>query len=97
MLGFLHCFNDYEGEKNWVGTHILVSCCARDVVGSPFYSGVVTLSNTVDNSRNVAAYGTAHEKRMYGVCGPVQEMYVSCISGFPCRMYIDSNHCDSRI
>jgi hypothetical protein len=65
--------------------------------GVPFCSEVVTLSNTVDNSRNVAAYGTAHEKRMYGVCGPVQEMYVSCISGFPCRMYIDSNHCDSRI
>jgi hypothetical protein len=25
------------------------------------------------------------------------EMYVSCISGFPCRMYIDSNRRDSRI
>jgi hypothetical protein len=38
-------------------THRSVSRHARDVVGSSFFLGVVTLSNTVDNSRKVAMYG----------------------------------------
>jgi hypothetical protein len=28
---------------------------------------------------------------------PVQEAYVLCVSSFPCRVYIYSNHRDSRI
>jgi hypothetical protein len=27
----------------------------------------------------------------------VMSEYVSCVSSFSCRMYIDSNRCDSRI
>jgi hypothetical protein len=41
--------------------------------------------------------GTGHEKRTCGVCGPVQEAYVSCVSGFACRVYIDWNRRDSQI
>jgi hypothetical protein len=35
--------------------------------------------------------GTAREKHACGIRGPAQEAYVSCVSGFPCRVYIDSN------
>jgi hypothetical protein len=41
--------------------------------------------------------GTVHEKRMSDIFGPAQEAYVACVSGFPCRVYIDSNRRDSRI
>jgi hypothetical protein len=40
---------------------------------------------------------TAHRKRTSDVHGLVQEVYVSCVLGFPCRVYIDLNHRDSRI
>jgi hypothetical protein len=40
---------------------------------------------------------TARRKHMLGVRGLAWEAYVSCWSGFPCRVYIDSNHHDSRI
>jgi hypothetical protein len=41
--------------------------------------------------------GTARRKRTLGVHGLAWEAYVSCWSGFPYRVYIDSNHRDSRI
>jgi hypothetical protein len=41
--------------------------------------------------------GTARMKRTSGIRGLTLEAYVSCVSGFPCSMYIDSNHHDSRI
>jgi hypothetical protein len=41
--------------------------------------------------------GTARGKRTHGICGPALEVYVSCVSGFHCRVYIDSNHHDSQI
>jgi hypothetical protein len=28
---------------------------------------------------------------------PIMSVYVSCVSGFSCRMHIDSNHHDSQI
>jgi hypothetical protein len=40
---------------------------------------------------------TAHIKCTQGIRGLAWEAYVSCVSGFPCRVYIDSNHRDSRI
>jgi hypothetical protein len=41
--------------------------------------------------------GMARRKRISGVRGIAQEAYVLCVSGFPCRVYIDSNHPDSQI
>jgi hypothetical protein len=41
--------------------------------------------------------GTARRKRTSGVRGLAQETYVSCVSSFPCRVYIDLNHRISRI
>jgi hypothetical protein len=40
-LALVYSFNGWEGERNWVGTHRLVSRCAGDVVKSPFFSGAV--------------------------------------------------------
>jgi hypothetical protein len=34
---------------------------------------------------------------MSGICGLAQEAYVSCVSDFHCKVYIDLNHRDSRI
>jgi hypothetical protein len=39
----------------------------------------------------------ARRKCMRGIHGLAWEAYVSCVSCFPCRMYIDSNHRDSQI
>jgi hypothetical protein len=41
--------------------------------------------------------GTARKKRMSGVRGLAQKEYVSCVSGFPCKVYIYSNRRDSWI
>jgi hypothetical protein len=40
---------------------------------------------------------TARRKHTLGIRGLAWEAYVSCWSGFPCRVYIDSNHHDPRI
>jgi hypothetical protein len=40
---------------------------------------------------------TARRKHISGVRGLAREAYVSCVSGFPCRVYIDLNHRDSWI
>jgi hypothetical protein len=37
-----------------MGTHRSVSCRAGDVVGNSFFSGAVTLSNSIGDSRMVA-------------------------------------------
>jgi hypothetical protein len=41
--------------------------------------------------------GTARWKRTSGICGLTREGYVSCVSDFSYRMYINSNHRDSHI
>jgi hypothetical protein len=41
--------------------------------------------------------GTDHRKCMCSICGLARKAYVSCVSSFPCSVYIDSNHRDSQI
>jgi hypothetical protein len=41
--------------------------------------------------------GTTHRKCTSGVHGLAREAYVSCVSGFPCRAYINSYHRDPQI
>jgi hypothetical protein len=41
--------------------------------------------------------GTARRKRTRGICGLAWKAYVSCVSGFSYRVYIDSNCRDSQI
>jgi hypothetical protein len=40
---------------------------------------------------------TLFDQRTSGVRGLVQETYMACVPGFPCRVYIDSNRRDSHI
>jgi hypothetical protein len=41
--------------------------------------------------------GADRRKRTSGLRGPTQEVYVTCVLGFPCRLYINSNCCDAHI
>jgi hypothetical protein len=64
---------------------------------SPFSQGQWICSTLLTASERLPCIGTTYKKCMGGVCGLAQEAYMSCVSGFPCRMYNDSNHHDSRI
>jgi hypothetical protein len=89
------CLNGCEGggEKLGRDPQIGQSMC-WDIVGSPFLSGAVDLFNTVDDSTK----GCHVRGLLIGsICGLAREAYVSCVSGFPYRVYIDSNRCDSQI
>jgi hypothetical protein len=65
--------------------------------GVPFFSGVVTLSNSVGDSRNVAICGLREIRMVEGHTRTKCRKCVACWSGFSCRVYIDSNRSDSRI
>jgi hypothetical protein len=52
---------------------------------------------SIQHAWKVALTGTARKKCTCGIRGPAQEAYVSCVSGFPYRMYIDSNRRDPQI
>jgi hypothetical protein len=80
-----------------MGTHRSVSRCAGDVVESSFFSGAVTLSNSIGDSRKVAIRGLREIHMVEGHMRTKHRKHVTCWSGFPCRVYIDSNHCDFRI
>jgi hypothetical protein len=41
--------------------------------------------------------GTVRRKRTSDVRGLAQKVYMLCVSGFPYRVYIDSNYHDSQI
>jgi hypothetical protein len=61
-----------------------------------FFSRAVHLSNSVDDSQNVAMCGS---REIYMVEGHTRTEHRKCVaywSGFPYRVYIDSNHRDSR-
>jgi hypothetical protein len=51
----------------------------------PFFLGAVALLSSVDN------YAKGCHVRL------VTSVYMSCVSGFSYRMYIDLNQCDSQI
>jgi hypothetical protein len=72
-----------------MGTHRSVSQHAGDVVGSPLSQEQWICSTLLMTPRKVATYED--------ICGLAQEAYVSYVSGFSCRVYINSNHFDSRI
>jgi hypothetical protein len=69
-----------------------VNRCVGDVVGCSFFSGAVALSNVVDDFTK-----TCHVRGLPvgSIRGLARKAYVSCVSNFPCRVYIDSNCHDS--
>jgi hypothetical protein len=75
-LAYAHCFNGCVGRETEVGP-VGHSFKLRGGVDSTFFSGAVNLSNFVGSAWKVVTYGDFS-----------QEAYVSCVSGFPYRMYI---------
>jgi hypothetical protein len=84
-------------ERSWVRTHRPVNWHAVDWIGSPTSWEEWICSNLLMTTWKVVMRWL-REKRMvwdhtWTECG----MCVACWLGFPCRLYIDSNHRDSRI
>jgi hypothetical protein len=69
----------------------------RDGVGSTFSQEQCIRRTLLTTRERLPRTGTIHRTRTLGVHGLACEAYVSCWSGFPCRVYIDSNCRDSRI
>jgi hypothetical protein len=51
----------------------------------------------LDQRERLPRTGTAHRKRTSGIRRLVRKAYMLCVSGFPCKVYIDLNHRDSQI
>jgi hypothetical protein len=84
-------------ERNWVWTRGSISRCAVDCVGSPFSREQWDPSKSVGVSHRVAIYGPREIRMVLGHTRTERGKRVTCWSGFPCRVYIDSNHRDSQI
>jgi hypothetical protein len=67
------------------------------VLGALFLGSSRVRPTLLGQHERLPRTGTARRKRTCGIRGPVQEAYMSCISYFPCMVYLDSNHRDSRI
>jgi hypothetical protein len=91
-----YCFNGCEGERNWVWTHGSVNRHALDWDGSPFLR-----SSSVQHCwwlcKMLPHTGTTRSKRTCGICELICKAYMPCVSGFPYRVYIDSNRRGSQI
>jgi hypothetical protein len=69
----------------------------RGVVGNSFSREQWICPTLLGQCETLPRTGTTCRKRMSGIRELAPKVYVSCVSGFPCRLYIDSNHHDSRI
>jgi hypothetical protein len=84
-------------ERNWVQTHGSVSRHVVDCVRSHFSWEQWSCSTLLMITWKIAMRWSReihmawdHTRTEHGMC-------VACWSGFPCRVYIDSNHRDSQI
>jgi hypothetical protein len=69
----------------------------RGGVRSTFLRSSIIRLTLLGQCERLPRTGTARWKRTSGVSGLAREAYVLCVSHFPCRLYIDSNHRDSQI
>jgi hypothetical protein len=69
----------------------------RIVLGALFLESSRVRPTLLGQRERLPRIGIAHGKRTCGIHGPAQEAYMSCVSGFPYTVYIDSNRRDSRI
>jgi hypothetical protein len=67
------------------------------MLGALFLESSRVCQSLLGQRERLPHIGTACEKRSCGIRGLAQEAYMPCVSGFPCRVYIDSNHRDSQI
>jgi hypothetical protein len=92
-----YCFNGFEEERNWVWTHRSVSQHVMDWDRSPFLGRSSSVQRCWRLRERLPGTGTARRKCMSDIRGLAQKAYMSFVSGFPCRVYIDLNHHNSRI
>jgi hypothetical protein len=92
----VHCFNGYVERETKAGP-VGHSAVLRGGVESIFFSGAVQLSNPVDDSQNVAMCLPREICMVWDYTQTERGMRVMCWLGFPCRVYIDLNRCDSQI
>jgi hypothetical protein len=83
MLGFaptasLAGSGEKLGTDPWIGQRRAVNC-----VRSPSSQEQRACSTLSMTRERLSHMGTAHRKRMPGVCGLAWEVYVACWSGFP--------------
>jgi hypothetical protein len=95
MIDFHYCFNGCQGQETGWRTCGSVSRRAGDCVRSPFFESSRVCPTLLSQRERLPRMRTAHGKCTYGVREPMQEAYISCVLGFLCMMYIDSNHRDS--
>jgi hypothetical protein len=84
-------------ERSWVRTHRSDGRRVVDCVGSPSSQGQWICTNLLTTSRKVAMCWSREIRMVWDHTQTKRGMRVACWSGFPCRVYIDSNHGDSRI
>jgi hypothetical protein len=84
-------------ERNWVRTCGLDDCWAMDCVGSPSSHGWWICTNLLMTSWKVAMRWPREICMVQDHMQTEHGIRVVCWSGFPCRVYIDSNRRDSRI
>jgi hypothetical protein len=84
-------------ERNWVWTHGSVSRRAVDCVRSPFSQEQWLCPLSLMTTRKVAMRWLHEIHMVWDHMRTEHGMRVACWSGFPCRVYIDSNYRDSWI
>jgi hypothetical protein len=91
MLGFYYCSMTVLGEKLGGRPVDRSASVLRIVLRALFIGSNGVRSTLLGQHERLPRIRTVRRKPTGGVCGPAQEAYVSCVSGFPCRVYIDSN------
>jgi hypothetical protein len=84
-------------ERNWVRTRGSVSRRAMNCVRSPFSWEQWPCSTLLMTTWKVAIRGPREVRMVDGHTRTERGKHVACWSGFPSRVYIDSNSHDSRI
>jgi hypothetical protein len=84
-------------ERSWVRTYGSISRRTVDCVESPSSRGQWICSNLLMTMRKVAMCWPREICIVWDYTRTERGMRMACWSGFPCRVYINSNHRDSRI
>jgi hypothetical protein len=84
-------------KRNWVRIHGLIDQRAEDCVGIPFSREQWDPSKSVGDSWKVAMHWPREICMVWDHTRTKRGMRVAYWLGFPCMVYIDSNHRDSQI
>jgi hypothetical protein len=92
----VHCFNGCVGREIEAGpaSHL---ARLRGGVGSTFSREQCIRPTLLGQRERLPRMGTTHRKHMSDLRGLAREVYVSCVSCFPCKVFNDLDRCDSWI